>query len=209
MTKHAGKESGNSLVSALRMVDGQERGAVKKVMEGGERVLPVYDATVFVGLRTIVYDAAIERTEDGEVTIELPKPHKLVASAAVARCMMPVRLRGSEMRSMRKIMKLTLADLAKKLDEKTAAETVSRWESEAQPMGGYAEKLFRLIVCEELKKDAPGVDYSAGAIVHMKVCDPWRSDPNCEPPSVALALVQLKEQGSGSIIEAWNVKQAA
>jgi DNA-binding transcriptional regulator YiaG len=206
MSKHAGKGTD------LRVVDGQARGetTVKQVGEGGERVLPVYDATVFVGLRTIVLNAAIERTEDdGEVTIELPKLHELVAAAAVARCLMPVRLRGSEMRAMRKIMKLTLADLAKRLDEKTATETVSRWESEAQPMGGYVEKLFRLIVCEELKKDAPGVDYSAGAIVlHLKVRDPWRTDPDCELPVVALSLVQLKEQG-GPIIEAWNVEKAA
>jgi hypothetical protein len=37
---------------------------------------------------------------------------------------------------MRKIMDLTLAELDKKLDERTATETVSRWASEAQPMGG-------------------------------------------------------------------------
>jgi DNA-binding transcriptional regulator YiaG len=206
MTEHAGKRTD------LRVVDGQARGeaTVKQVGEGGERVLPVYDATVFVGLRTTVCNAAIERTEDdGEVTIELPKPQELVAAAAVARCLIPVRLRGSEMRAMRKIMKMTLADLAKRLDEKTAWETVSRWESEAQPVGGYAEKLFRLIVCEELKKDAPGVDYHAGAIARLKVRDPWRSDPDHELPIVTLSLVQLKEQGSGSIIEAWNVKQAA
>jgi hypothetical protein len=113
------------------------------------------------------------------------------------------------MRAIRKIMKLTLADLAKRLDERTAPATVARWESEAQPMGGYAEKLFRLIVCEELKKDAPGVDYGASTIAHLKVRDPWRTDPDCELPAVALSLVQLKEQGSGSIVEAWNVKQAA
>ncbi|SRR5258708_5581635 len=203
MNKHAGDGVD------LRVLDGQ-RGTAGEAAEaaGVERVLPVYDATVFVGLRTIVINAAIERTEDdGEVTIELPKPHELVAAAAVARCLMPIRLRGSEMRAMRKIMKLTLADLAKRLDERTAGPTVARWESEAQPMGSYAEKLFRLIVCEELKGDAPGVDYSAGAIVGMKVGE-WRGDPNCEPPTVVLSLVQLKEQG-GPIIEAWNVKQAA
>jgi DNA-binding transcriptional regulator YiaG len=207
MTKHAGTSGGT-----LRVVDGQARGetTVKQAEERGERVLPVYDATVFVGLHTIVCNAAIERTEDdGDVTIELPKPHELVASAAVARCLIPVRLRGSEMRAMRKIMKLTLADLAKRLDERTATSTVARWESEAQPMGGYVEKLFRLIVCEELKKDSPGVDYHASAIAHLKVSDPWRADPKHELPAVVLSLVQLKEQGSGSIIEAWNVKQAA
>jgi DNA-binding transcriptional regulator YiaG len=202
MSKHAGKETN------LRVLD-RQRGTAGGTLEA-ERVLPVYDATAFVGMRTIVCNAAIERTEDdGEVTIELPKPHELAAAAAVARCLIPVRLRGSELRAMRKIMKLTLPELAKRLDEKTAGETVARWESEAQPMGGYVEKLFRLIVCEELKNAAPGVDYNASAIAHMKVSDPWRATPDYELPAVTLSLVQLKEQGSGSIVEAWNVKQAA
>src|SRR5262245_41966797 len=113
------------------------------------RPLEDYDATVLVGLRTIVHDAAIVRIEDGEQTIEIPKLRGLLAAAAVARCLMPIRLRGWEIKAMRKIMKLTLAELAKRLDERTATETVSRWESEAQPMGSYVEKLLRLLVCEE------------------------------------------------------------
>jgi DNA-binding transcriptional regulator YiaG len=65
------------------------------------------------------------------------------------------------MKAMRKAMKWTLGDLARKLDGKTAPETVSRWESEAQAAGIYAEKVLRLIVCEQLKKDAPGIAYDA------------------------------------------------
>jgi DNA-binding transcriptional regulator YiaG len=175
-----------------------------------EKVLPVYDATVFVGLRTIVYNAAIERVEDdGEMTVELPKLHELAAAAAVARCLMPIKLRGAEIRAMRRIMKMTLADLAESLDGKTAIETISRWESEAQPMGGYAEKVFRLVVCEQLKTEAPGIDYNASMIAHLTVHDPWRVDTNYQVPAVELSLVQLKELCSGSITEAWNAKKAA
>jgi DNA-binding transcriptional regulator YiaG len=156
-------------------------------LKRAERTLAMYDATVFVGLRTVVYDAAIERIEDdGETTVELPKLPELLASAAVSRCLLPVRLRGREIKAMRSIMKLTLADLAKRLDEKTAAETVSRWESEAQPMGGYAEKLLRLLVCEELRESAPGIEYNASMIANLKVKDPWRRDPNYEIPAVEL-----------------------
>jgi DNA-binding transcriptional regulator YiaG len=173
-----------------------------------EVILPVYDATTFVGLKTIVHNAAIQREEDGETTIELPKMPELLASAAMVRCLIPVRLRGYELRAMRKIMKLTLAELAKRLDEKTAVETVSRWESEAQPMGGYAEKLFRLIVCEQVRENAPGIDYTANMISNMIVRDPWRNDPNCEAPEVRLWLIPLKEL-SGAIIEAWNEKKVA
>src|SRR6266705_1662244 len=86
----------------FRVVDGQHR--VKPI----ERVLEEYDATPLVGLRTLVHNAAIERALLRE----------LLASAAVKRCIMPLRLRGSEVKAMRRILKLTLAELAKKLDER-------------------------------------------------------------------------------------------
>jgi DNA-binding transcriptional regulator YiaG len=204
MINHADERRKGVSGGGLRVVDGGHRRDTIK-----EKELPVYDATVFVGLRTIVMDAAIERIEDdGEATIELPKPHELVAAAAIERCLIPVKLRGTEVKVMRKIMKMTLSDLAEKLDGKTAAETVSRWESEAQPMGGYAEKVFRLVVCETLKEHAPGIDYTASMIANLNVLDPWRSDPDYQVPAVELSLVRLKEC-SGSIIEAWNAKKVA
>jgi DNA-binding transcriptional regulator YiaG len=175
-----------------------------------EKILPTYDATPHVGLRTTVCNAAIERVdENGEETIELPKPRELRAAAAMVRCLIPIKLRGWEIKAMRKIMNLTLADLAKKLDERTAPETVSRWENDAQPMGGFADKVLRLVICEELHKDAPGVEYNGSMIADMKVSDPW-ADANTkyELPPIILTLIKLKEQ-SGSIIETWNAKKAA
>jgi DNA-binding transcriptional regulator YiaG len=181
----------------------------KQAIAAGERVLEKYDATVHVGLRTIVCHAAIERVdEDGEETIELPNPRQLRASAAMSRCLMPIRLKGKEIRAIRKIMGLTLAELSKRLDEKTAVETVSRWESEAQPMGGYAEKILRLLVCEELKTEAPGIGYNGSMIAHLIVKDPWRADPNYEVPTIVLNYIQMKEP-SGIIVRTWNEKKAA
>jgi DNA-binding transcriptional regulator YiaG len=175
--------------------------------DGQEIKLAVYDASVFVGLRTIVYDAAIELVDgQAERTIELPKLEELSASSAVVRCLMSERLRGSEIRSMRRIMKLTLADLAKRLDEKTAVQTVSRWESEAQPMGVYAEKLLRLLVCEELRKAAPGVEYNASKIVNLRIRDPWKINADYQIAPVELGLVAVK-QPAGAIIEAWCEKR--
>lgn len=190
--------------------EGEPVGAVG-VLDGkhdGERVLERYDATVHVGIKTIVCHAAIERVDDGEETIELPKPRELRASAAMVRCLMPIRLRGYELKAIRKILGYTLSELAEKLDAKTAIETVSRWESEAQPMGGYAEKVFRLLACEQLKDDAPGVSYTAKNISDLIVKDPWRANPEYEQPYVVLTLIKMKEI-SGSIIETWNAKLAA
>jgi DNA-binding transcriptional regulator YiaG len=206
MTKHAdtGESRPKGELCVLEIKQPQS-GQQKR----NERVLPIYDATTLVGLRTIVYDAAIERIEDdGELTIELPKVQELLAASAVSRCLMPIRLRGYEMKAMRKIIKLTLVEMAQNLDERTAPETVSRWESEAQPMGGYAEKVLRLFVCEKLREQAPGVDYHASAIANLKVHDPWRANPDSEVPAIELCLIHMKEQ-SGTIIDAWNSKCAA
>jgi DNA-binding transcriptional regulator YiaG len=171
--------------------------------------LKEYDATTLVGLRTVVHGAAIERIDEkGEVSVELPKLPELMATAAVIRCLVPIRLRGTEIKAMRKIMGLTLSELAKRLDERTATETISRWESEAQPMGGFAEKLLRLLVCEELCKDAPGVNYNASMIANLKVADPWRPDPEYQLPALHLELMKMNDQ-SGSIIETWDGKMAA
>jgi DNA-binding transcriptional regulator YiaG len=172
-------------------------------------ILDSYDATPIIGLRTIVRNAVIETTdEDGEVSIEIPLQRQLLAAAAVARCLMPIRLRGWELKAMRKIMRLTLNELAKMLDEKTAPETLSRWESEAQPIGGYVEKLLRLLVCETLSSQAPGVDYSAKKIAEMHLVDPWRSEPGFEVPHIEMAAVRVKES-SGSVVDGWDVKKAA
>jgi hypothetical protein len=93
----------------LRVLDGQHRVAETST------ILKERDVSAIVGVRTIACDAAIERKETGEGTIELPKLRELIASALVSRCLMPVRLRGPEMKAMRKAMRMTLGDLAKKL----------------------------------------------------------------------------------------------
>jgi hypothetical protein len=124
------------------------------------------------------------------------------------RCLMPVKLQGHEIRAMRKIMGLTLAELAKRLDERTAPETVSRWETDAQPMGGFADRVLRLVICNELRKYAPGIEYREGVLAEMKVVDPWQANPGYRVPPIVLRLMLVKEQ-SGTITEAWNGKIAA
>ena len=174
-----------------------------------KRRLPLFDATPVVGLKTRVCASAIEHTdEDGNVTIELPKQRQLLASAAVLRCLMEIRLRGREIRALRKILGLAASEFAKELDGKTAPETISRWENEAQPIGSFAEKVLRLLVCEELREEAPGISYEASKIAHLRISDPWLANKDYELPYIYLVLTRVKEQ-SGSIIDAWDVKKAA
>lgn len=171
-----------------------------------DRVLEEYDATPLIGLRAVVINAAVK--SDEEDTVEVPKLRELLAAAAIVRCLMPIKLRGYEIKAIRKIMQCTLADLAKKMGENTAPETVSRWEAEAQPMGGYAEKVLRLVVCEKLKAEAPGVEYKGEMIALLNVKDPWKTDAHFEVPPIPFAMTRMKEQ-SGAIIDAWDFKQAA
>lgn len=168
-----------------------------------EEVLSHFDATSFVGLKVIVHDSAVKRVDiRGRSTIEVPNLRQLSASAAIARCLMPIRLQGSEIKIMRRLLGLTLAELAKAMDVRTALETVSRWESEAQPMGGFAEKLLRLLVCERLLREAPGVDYHASKIAELQVVDPWKSDSTFEIPSIEFHLVKMRSDGD--LVDAWN-----
>jgi DNA-binding transcriptional regulator YiaG len=171
------------------------------------RVLEEYDATQLVGLRTIVCGAAILHDEE-DCAVEVPRLRNLLAAAAVARCLMPIRLRGHEVKAIRKIMRCTLTELAKKMDERAAPETVSRWESDAQLMGGYAEKILRLVACEALTAEAPGVEYAASMIANLIVIDPWKADAGFEVPPIVLSMVRIKER-SGSIIDAYDLMKKA
>ena len=166
-----------------------------------------YDATSLIGLRVIAHHAAVVTGSGEDEAVELPKLDELMAAAAVMRCLMPERLRGHEVRAMRKILRMTLADLANSLDEKTAVETVSRWESEAQPMGGYAEKVLRLFICSKLKDRAPGVNYDAEMIAYLKQVDPWRANPDYELPAIVLELVRVK-QPKGFVDDNWSAQAA-
>lgn len=169
------------------------------------QIMKEYDVTTMVGLNTVVHGAVLFNESDD--TVEVPNLNELMATAAVTRALVPIRLRGAEMKAMRKIMGCTLADLAGKLDGKTAVETISRWESEAQPMGGYAEKLFRLLVCETLKERAPGIAYDGSMIAHLKVVDPWMGNPEFEVPPLHFCQVRLKERGV--MRDAWSQPREA
>ena len=106
---------------------------------------------------------------------------------------MPDKLQGVEIKAMRKIMGLTLADMAKRLDERTAPETVSRWEADAQPMGGHADKVLRL---RDLRKPVQGSArrrLQRRAVGNLQVRDPWKADPEYQSPPIVLRLIKLKE----------------
>lgn len=197
-------KSSNEETDVQKEIKGaKDRAPVSRCDTTTERVLPSYDVTALIGLRAVVRNVAIQRIdEEGEETIEVPKLRELMASVAVARCLVPLRLAPHEIKAIRKIMKMTMAEMAKRMDERTAPETVSRWE-DSQPMGGYAEKVFRLLACTELSKEALGISYNGSMISDLVVLDPTRVGEEIDPPYIEMDLLKIKEP-SGVVTEAWD-----
>jgi len=172
------------------------------------QTLEMHDVSDLIGLRVIVANAVQEVIDDdNETSVEVPDIESLSAAAAVVRCLTPIRLLGAELRAIRKIAGWTAAELAAKMGEKTSWETISRWENEKQPMGGYAEKVFRLVVCEALKEEARGVGYEAGAIAKLIVIDPWRTDQEFRVPPMVFDRVKVRE--NRAMVNLWEPEQKA
>lgn len=169
------------------------------------RTLERADVSDLIGLRVVVLNAAREISENGgETSIEIPDLEALSAAAALARALLPVRLRGRELRAIRHITRLTAAELAERMGDKTSPETISRWENEKQPMSGYAEKVYRLVMCEALRHRALGIGYEDGMIARMTLYDPWRADPGYEVPVLEFEHVRMLAARTQPPIEVWS-----
>ena len=124
--------------------------------------LATYSTSEF-GVPIILHDTAV-LDEDGD--IHIPHHDKLMSAAAVYRCTLPRRLNGKEMKFIRKAMNKSATVWAKHLS--TDKSTLSRWESNKQPMSVNAEKLLRLTALAFLWSDAPGIDIDSKKISLME-----------------------------------------
>lgn len=121
-----------------------------------------------MGIPVIIENAVVEYTDaDGEKSYAIPDEPQLIASMAVARALMPKKLTGKEIRFMRKAMGLTQKEFADKMEIDPA--TASRWESDGQALGGFAEKVLRYLVCTTLTERAPGVVFDPKMIADLKI----------------------------------------
>jgi len=96
--------------------------------------LASYSTSEF-GVPIILHDTAV-LDDDGD--IHIPHHDKLMTAAAVYRCTLPRRLNGKEMKFIRKAMNKSATVWARHLS--TDKSTLSRWESNKQPMSVNAEK---------------------------------------------------------------------
>ncbi|MBB4286823.1 helix-turn-helix domain-containing protein [Roseospira goensis] len=138
---------------------------------GGEtraEVLPEY-ADDLLGLPVVLRNAVVRETctACGATTTEIPDLDGLTAALAVTRGLYPLQLTGAELRFLRKATGMNARDFADAIDLDTAS--LSRWENDKQTLGGYAEKVMRVFVCEALHDQAPAIPYAAGMIARLKL----------------------------------------
>lgn len=106
----------------------------------------------------VLHDAVIETrcALCGEVAdLVIPDLSGLMAAIAVARVARPRKLAGGEIRFLRKVAEWSAKELAQRLGVR--GETVSRWETGAEPIGLPSEKYLRVLIGERLHGRAPGV----------------------------------------------------
>ena len=105
------------------------------------------------------------KCREGSTTF--PNLAGMVAAAAAARAQHPTKLDGKSIRFMRSALQMEAKDLAEQLGVRP--ETLSRWENGKEPIGLSSEKLFRLMVGLNLRKQAPGIDFDPRAVVSMRI----------------------------------------
>lgn len=174
---------------------------------GGSRVkavlLPEYETEVG-GLKVRLLNAVVrEVCEDcGDATVEIPNLEGMVKTVAVARALLPIRLRGSDVRLMRQALDMNGRQFAAAME--LTPETVSRWESGERGIGGYSEKLLRHNVCALLHRQVPELDYDPAEITTMEIFD---ADDDHVLPTFELRRVLVRDRGQRE--EAWDMPLAA
>lgn len=129
-----------------------------------------------LGFPVELIDSAVKEIEDGEMSITIPNVPGLIAAACVARVLLPQKLCGKELKSIRKALELTGKELAAKLNVRE--ETLSRWENERDPIGPTSEMYFRMFVVLQFK-DRIGFEVDQKALMDVKI-EPVRL-PNDRP----------------------------
>lgn len=119
-----------------------------------------------MGLPVVLIDSAIASSLDDEEGVIIPDIKGLEAAIAVARVTIPDKLRGEEIRFMRKAIGLKAVELASFLD--VVPETLSRWENGREVITANPERIFRLRVLRALKDKARGVPAKVDDILDME-----------------------------------------
>jgi len=100
------------------------------------------------GLPVVLKDVEVSRCpECGELEVSIPNVEGLHRAIAQYVIQKRERLAAAEIRYLRKCLGASAVEFASCMG--VAPETVSRWETGAQSMGGVAERLLRLMVASK------------------------------------------------------------
>jgi len=118
----------------------------------------------------VLHNSVVEKrdAETGEIIGHaIPDFDALMAAIAMTRALCPVRLAGSEMRFMRRIIGMNSKSFAEALQINPS--TYSRFENDKDHMGGFVEQILRQYVCDALKDRAPAIDYTPKKIIDLRI----------------------------------------
>lgn len=168
-------------------------------MTARTEVLPRYEDDLF-GIPVTLLNAVIQEThEDGSVFVTIPDERTLAAAIAMARAMLPIKLRANDIRMMRKTLGMKAKNFAEALD--MAPSRLSRLEKDTQELGSFSELNIRQFVCARLSKLAPAIDYDPETIATMRI----EKRPNAEKlPELVFERVRLKRAESRQKSDEWD-----
>jgi DNA-binding transcriptional regulator YiaG len=126
----------------------------------------------------------------------IPDLLELARAVSLVRALSPARLRGKELKFIRKALDMTQKDFAEKMELRT--ETVSRWENDHPGTGEYCEKLLRHNVCALLYKDVLAIDYDPAVVTNMRIRPPAKEDQ--EP----IVMERVKVKSKCEYRDAWD-----
>ena len=151
-----------------------------------------YDATTEMGVPVTLIDTVLE---DDDGNLEIPNLDMLLATAAVARVLVPIQMVGAEIRFLRHVLDMTGTEFARAIDlsDKTV---VSRWENSKVRPGGYTEKIVRQLILNMLGHRAPGIEIPENAIPGMKISQREASEG---PLPMAFSFKSRSESGGRSV----------
>jgi len=166
-------------------------------------ILEEYEDTLF-GIPVVLHNAVcVETSDDGERFTTIPDEDGLVAAMVMVRALNPLKLSSADLKFFRKALGLKAKEFAEALDVDPA--TVSRWENDAQGVGGYCDKMIRHYVCGEIHKRAPAIDFDPQMITSMRVVGIRTSnEPICVFERVRLKMAETRVK-----LDAWDTREVA
>ncbi|EKV26621.1 hypothetical protein C882_2248 [Caenispirillum salinarum AK4] len=165
-----------------------------------EKVLASYDDDAF-GIPVTIKNAVVEHScpECGFEGVEIPDTEDLEAAIAIARVLLPIALRGPEIRFLRKACGMTGKQFATELDCDNAS--LSRWENHGG-QGSFTDKQIRDVVAGILHPRVPAVTLKPGEFLRMRiVC----LEEGAALPRLVLERVRLKDGATHEKSDEWDI----